>query len=315
MAHPPSIVCPVDFSDGARVALQYASAIAEHFGARVTVLAVDDPLLASVAAYSGYEVPLTAATEQELRRFVDSTLAQEQTASSTLELVASIGKPAAEILRVAREKTADLIVMSSQGRSGVSHRFFGSTTEAVLRSTDVPVLVTPRTNVRVGSLSDVALTIRRIVAPADLSEASPRQLAVAAGIGVSLGVRVIVPDVLEPVFVPPAVRWAAPGIDAERRASAEARLGELAGALPPRACTETLVLSGDPSEEIVKLAETRDAGLIVMGLHSSSVLGPRMGSVTYRVLCMTNALVLAIPPAPEASFGPAGGRMLTTAEC
>jgi hypothetical protein len=38
--------------------------------------------------------------------------------------------------------------------------------------------------------------------------------------------------------------------------------------------------------------------LIVMGLHSSPLLGPRMGSVTYRVLCLAHRLVLAVPPEP-----------------
>ena len=61
---------------------------------------------------------------------------------------------------------------------------------------------------------------------------------------------------------------------------------------------EIIVLTGDPAEEIVKLAETREANLIVMGLHSSGALGPRMGSVTYRVLCLAHAPVLALPPVP-----------------
>jgi hypothetical protein len=33
-----------------------------------------------------------------------------------------------------------------------------------------------------------------------------------------------------------------------------------------------------------------------MGLHGSPVLGPRMGSVTYRLLCLVHTLVLAVPP-------------------
>lgn len=52
---------------------------------------------------------------------------------------------------------------------------------------------------------------------------------------------------------------------------------------------------------IVKLADTRDVSLIVMGLHSSAFLGPRMGSVTYRVLFLTRAAVLALPPRPAIS--------------
>jgi hypothetical protein len=70
------------------------------------------------------------------------------------------------------------------------------------------------------------------------------------------------------------------------------------------------VLTGEPSEEIVKLADARNRHRIVMGLHSSGLLGPRMGSVTYRVLCLTRALVLALPPvgaAAGAGAGPARG--------
>ncbi|NOT25112.1 MAG: hypothetical protein HOP16_03315, partial [Acidobacteria bacterium] len=40
-------------------------------------------------------------------------------------------------------------------------------------------------------------------------------------------------------------------------------------------------------------------GLVVMGLHGMPWLGPRMGSVTYRILCLTSTLVLALPPKPD----------------
>jgi nucleotide-binding universal stress UspA family protein len=55
---------------------------------------------------------------------------------------------------------------------------------------------------------------------------------------------------------------------------------------------------GEPAEEIAKIAADRQTGLIVMGLHASAVSGARMGSVTYRVLSVTHALVLALPPPP-----------------
>jgi len=56
------------------------------------------------------------------------------------------------------------------------------------------------------------------------------------------------------------------------------------------------VVTREPAEEIAKVAGDRDAGLIIMGLHSSPLLGPRMGSVTYRVLCLAHRPVLALPP-------------------
>jgi hypothetical protein len=78
--------------------------------------------------------------------------------------------------------------------------------------------------------------------------------------------------------------------------------------MPPTVKPETLLACGDAAEEIAKVASNRDAGLIVMGLHSSPLLGPRMGSVTYRVLCLGQRLVLAIPPLPAAArtIEPAG---------
>ena len=74
----------------------------------------------------------------------------------------------------------------------------------------------------------------------------------------------------------------------------------LASAALGTTAVESLVAFGDPAEEIAKLARERQAGLIVIGLHGSPMLGPRMGSVTYRVLCLAPALVLALPPMPAA---------------
>ena len=63
---------------------------------------------------------------------------------------------------------------------------------------------------------------------------------------------------------------------------------------------EALVADGDAAEEIAKIAHDRTTELIVMGLHASPLTGPRMGSVTYRVLCLAPTLVLALPPAAHA---------------
>lgn len=292
----PSILCPVDFSEASRAALGYARAIAEHFGASLTVLAVDDPLLAEVAATTGTHASLADESERELRRFAARTLEHAAPTATTTDFRVVVGRPAPEILRVAQETGADLIVMSSHGHSGVRKLFFGSTTERVLRETTAPVLVTPDEHERVLSVSEIGRVIHRIVAPIDLSPASAHQLAVASGLARALSLPLVVAHVVEPLYLPPRVRAAIPGVDAARRTDLEDRLAGLVAPFEKSPTMETVLVSGEPSEEIVKLAEVRDAHLIVMGLHSSGTLGPRMGSVTYRVLCLTKALVLALPP-------------------
>jgi universal stress protein A len=311
----PSVLCPIDFSDASRAALRYAAAVAEHFGASLTILAVDDPLLTQAALTTGLVSPAEE-TERELRRFLARALEDTRAAARTTDFRVVVGKPASEILRVAREDGTDLIVMSSHGRSGVRKLFFGSTTERVLRETTVPVLVTPDERERAVSLSEMSRHIHRVLAPVDLSSASSHQVAIAAGLASALSVPLVLAHVIEPIFVPVSLRAAMPGVDAARRAECEDRLTKLAGSTAGVVATETVILTGDPSEEIVKLADVRGARLVVMGLHSTGLLGPRMGSVTYRVLCLARALVLALPPVAvvaESQQTEATGRPVRTA--
>jgi len=296
----PSVVCPVDFSEASRSALSYAAVIATHFGARLTVLTVDDPLLAEAAKASGFAPSVASETEAELRRFCRETLAPFASGPERVEFRVAVGKPATEILRWARLVSADLMVMSSHGRSGMRRRFFGSTTERVLRETTVPVLIPPGHAAPATSLSDIARRVHRVIAPVDLMGAPPAHLRIAGGIAQALSVPLIVAHVVEPVFIPYNVRIAVPRLDAARRTAVDEQLAQLTAGLG-EIRAESLVLTGEPSEEIVKLAEARQANLIVMGLHSAGCAGPRMGSVTYRVLCLTGALVLAVPPRVAAS--------------
>jgi len=285
------VLCPIDFSEAARASLPYAMAIAQHFSARLTLLTVDDPLLAEVAGQASPS--LVGETERELRRFCGDLLTGSAIDVAYLVVV---GKPGSEILRAARDRRADLIVMSSQGRSGARKMFFGSTTERVLRDTTVPVFVTPAAAPPPPRIAEAAKRVHRIIVPVDLSGTSAHQAGVAAAIATVLSVPLLLVHVLEPVFVPYNVRVAMGGVDAARRERAAEELSAIAATLPTEPGVESLVLSGDPSEEISKLVKTRDAHLIVIGLHSAGVLGPRMGSVTYRIMCLSHASVLALPP-------------------
>jgi nucleotide-binding universal stress UspA family protein len=296
MTQPPAILCPIDFSEPSRGALRYAMAIAAHFGARVTVLTVNDPLLVAAADMAGGAGRLEADARVELDKFFRDTLPGTKP-DVGVDFMVTAGAAAGEILRLARDG-ARLIVMGSHGATGIRKLFFGSTTERVLRETSVPVLVTPAADSGPARWEEAAARVRRVLAPVDLSDALDEQVRVASELAEAIGGSLLLAHVIEPVRAIVPGRQYAANVDSERRGAAEQRLQAVVETLPPALHAEALVVFGDPAEEIAKVAHDRGAGLIVIGLHASALLGPRMGSVTYRVISIVQAkaLVLAVPP-------------------
>ena len=299
MTSRPSVLCPVDFSDASRGALRYAAVLAEYLKAELTVVTVTDPLLTEAAEFSGAVAQLPEAIRKQLFRFCEDTFEHTVNCEGIRYEVAT-GKPATEILRLAHDVPANVIVMSTHGLTGVRKLFFGSTTERVLRETTVPVLLTPAHDHGPARFDDMKRVIRRVLVPVDLTAATIDQVLAARNVASVLDVPLLLAYVVEPV------RFAAsglhlPNVDGERRFRAEKELADLVSNIPPTLRPEALVAYGDPAEEIAKVARDREVGLIVIGLHASFMLGPRMGSVTYRVLCLTSTLVLALPPGTVAA--------------
>ena len=293
-----SVLCPIDFSGSSRGALRYAGALAGHFGGKITVLAVNDPLLTEAADIAGDPAALAKDTIREMERFWREAFAVTREPLAAPRFEVSSGKPAPEILRVARESGSDLIVMASHGSTGFRKLFFGSTTERVLRETTVPMLVTSGVDPGPTEFEDIRKIVRRVLVPVDLTGATARQLAVARDVAEAFGVPLVMLHVIEPVRSMAAAQAALSHVEAERRYRVETALNEAVAVMVPATTSEALIAYGEPAEEIAKVAQDREAGLIVMGLHSSPMLGPRMGSVTYRVLCLAHRLILALPPAP-----------------
>jgi nucleotide-binding universal stress UspA family protein len=305
MTTTPTVLCPVDFSEASRAALRYAAAIAEHFRAKLILLTVEDPLLTEALDLGAGVVWDPEVTRKELRKLAAKVFDPAPPIGVTVVYEVAIGKPAEEILRVAGTTSAALIVMSTHGLTGMRKLFFGSTTERVLRETTVPVLATPPIDPGPITFADARGLLRRMVIPLDVSAASLHQMQVARDISGTLNVPLIAVHVVEPVRTPLAAKLHKAHIEHERKTRAENTLQELLATVPRELHPESLVVYGDPAEEIAKLARDRQAGLIVIGLHGSPMLGPRMGSVTYRVLCLAPTLVLALPPVAAPSTGDA----------
>ena len=143
--HIRSILLPTDFSECGNYALSYAASLARTFGASILCVHVIEPVVPTVG-YSGISEPLPMAdiadqledsAERELPKFAEC----EECSGLAVEELIVHGEAASEIVRVAKERSVDLIVVSSHGRTGLGRILFGSTAEAVVRHAPCPVLV------------------------------------------------------------------------------------------------------------------------------------------------------------------------------
>lgn len=141
------ILVPHDFSPAADHALRQAAALARGAGGRLRVLHVLEPMYLPInvppqampdpAAFLPQQ---QAALERHVRKVLGTGAPR-----CTVEVV--IGQPTATILDRARR--ADSIVMSTHGRTGLTHLLLGSVAERVVRASPIPVLtVRPRSRAR-----------------------------------------------------------------------------------------------------------------------------------------------------------------------
>lgn len=293
-----SILCPVDFSDHAGRALRYAAALAGRGDMRLAVIAVADPLLAEAAAAHGVTLQGEVG-RRELAEFVADAIPSASRPASPPSMLLRVGRPEEEIGRAAAEQHADLIVMGTHGLGGYRKMFFGSTTEKVLRTAPIPVLAVTAWNPETASVSDGQpfVDLERVVVPVDLGGLARHQAELAATFAVEFDVPMLLLHVVAGVQA--TSRWQ-PTLEAQDRirvARAEQALEKLASDLSLDARVELEVAMGRPADEIAALAAERRAGLIVMGLKGpGGKADQRPGSIAYRVLCLAQVPVLAVPP-------------------
>jgi nucleotide-binding universal stress UspA family protein len=139
-----SILCPMDFSDGALRALEYAMTLAEEADARLTVLHVIElpPELREHPLSGDFDVDkVRAAAEAESLRRLRELIPSEARVYCRAETAVREGAAYREILKEAAERSADLIVMGVQGRGAIDLLVFGSNTARVVRRATCPVLI------------------------------------------------------------------------------------------------------------------------------------------------------------------------------
>jgi nucleotide-binding universal stress UspA family protein len=132
-----TILHPTDFSDNSMHALRLAGELARDYQARLIVLHV----VATPGISSGDET-LPLDPELFLRDARDN-LNRVDVPGMLLERRLEEGEPAAEILRVAQDSGASLIVMGTHGRTGLVRLLMGSVADQVIRQSTCPVMTVP----------------------------------------------------------------------------------------------------------------------------------------------------------------------------
>jgi nucleotide-binding universal stress UspA family protein len=142
------VLCAVDFSESSIEACRYAAGLCGRLDARLSLLHVFEvPSYASVP--HGGTTVLAASIEETVRRVTDQLRAELETLAVRLDPAHAVktilrdGIAERVIVDVAEELFADLIVLGTYGRSGLSRWLVGSVTERVVRAAKCPVLVVP----------------------------------------------------------------------------------------------------------------------------------------------------------------------------
>ena len=305
------ILCPIDFSECSRLALEYAVAMGRWYGARVTALHVfaNLPIVDPMGVYPGQPLALrdvdVDALRDQLTGYVAAFAGDLFVATELIEGT----DVREEILKRAEAIQADVIVMGTHGRGGFEHLLLGSVAEKVVRKAACPVLLVPPLAQQ--HLKPLSVPFTRILFATDFAPTSERALQIAIELAEEADAHL---TLLHAIEVPPELqaRASGDGVDVPAlRAAAEARALERLRSLVPAEArvyckVHTDVREGRPYRLILQAAADTQADLIVVGVHGGNALDRMIfGSNTHAVLRGASCPVLAVrsmqPPAARAA--------------
>ncbi len=206
---------------------------------------------------------------------------------------ASPGKAASSILQFGEDNRADLIMLSTHGRSGIDRWLMGSVAEKVLRGADIPVVLV---RADPGGPRPVAVTLR-ILVPLDGSEAAERVLSYVHVFGRTPAHEVTL------LYVEPTTHdrtspngAQSPFLNPARRGEVETYLSSIAAELANSGLkARWKIRTGHPGEEIADEVKNQSMDLVVMSSHGRTGLAEwAFGSIADQVLRTSTAPVLLV---------------------
>lgn len=278
------ILVPLDGSPRAEEVFAHLLPVLDRRKGEVFLLTVLEGISVAGNAYLGSRIE---DGEVDARHYLHR-VSRELATHGTRSKVFTHDGPATEAIRECAERHgATLIALATHGHTGLSRLFFGSVTESVLRTGQLPVLVT-RTLASPGGSPRTRFdgAIRRILVPTDGSPAAETVVDPAIDMARATGATVTV------MYVSPA------GKPAPRAAytATGCMAGRFSLANVPAA---TVHLEGDAASKIAALSQNRSFDMIAMSTHGRTGLRRLvLGSVTERVLRAAEVPVLVTRSLP-----------------
>jgi nucleotide-binding universal stress UspA family protein len=257
------ILLATDFSSESQLALQYALSLAKRYESKLFIAHAVPPDAGTTSVEM--QLPVHDLMQSNAERNVALLEQTEELKSFPHEVIVESGEAREVLKEVACNKSIDLIVMGTHGRGGISKLLSGSTAEKVIRHARCPVL-TVGPQVRPLSLGRFG----HILYATDFSDGSMRALTYALSLAKEDGGELTMLHVIEsnPVSESELIEWK---LDDRRK------LNQL---IPPDidlSCkAEIEVEVGAPAEEIVCLAGSRNAELIVMGCRGGGAVSTHL---------------------------------------
>jgi nucleotide-binding universal stress UspA family protein len=276
-------------------AFAFALAQAKEFGADFILFHAYDTLVVSTAETSGVRYYDYAAAARTEKHQLEPLAERVRAAGVHCEVVVRPGIPADQILAITREREIDRIVMGTHSPGPIGKLLVGSVAEAVLRSARVPVYIIGPEVVD-GAYRHFAT--RTVLCAASLHESSAVVAAFAAELAAQHGARLILQHVIRPQE----------RVQLLAGRSLDQLEADMLALVPPelqgQIAIQTIVVPGDPTEELLYQSRAQHADLIVLGAQGASAFAAvtRHG-VVYKVLAHATCPVLTLSPVVLAEYG------------
>ena len=291
------IICTTDFSELSYYSVYYGIALAREFKAKLYLCHVID--LSSSVIYG----ETTFALEIQNDNLEDYAFSKMKTLMQDKDIewepIVTSGRAADEIARIAQEKNIDMVIIATRGRSGLKRLVLGSVTEHLMRLSPCPLLAVRASESDIKPSFDEDIKFNRILVGCDFS----RDSILAYEHALSLAQEFQSEIHLAHVIAPPIYKDLPKSINETReklRQDLRVELKErLKGMVPVEAhnwCTpKTVLLAGQPHEELSKYALVQDMDLVVLGVRGHSLVESLfVGSTTDRVVRQTPCPILSI---------------------